>query len=153
MARRLKQAAGILVLVFVGAQLVQPNRTNPPAVASRAIRAYVTSELAEVLDRSCRDCHSNETVWPAAARIAPLSWVMSRAIAEGRNVVNFSEWATYSPSQQETLLAASCDDATTGKMPGVYTLVRPETKLSHQDITVICSAARRAESRTAMASH
>ena len=141
MARRLKQAAGILVLVFVAAQLVQPDRTNPPTDPRRTIRAHGTNELAAVLDRSCRDCHSNETVWPPVARVAPLSWVMAQAVAEGRKVVNFSEWATYSSAQQHSLLASSCDDAAAGKMPGIYTAIRPETRLSQQDIKTICAAA------------
>jgi hypothetical protein len=41
------------------------------------------------------------------------------------------------------LLSASCKDASTGKMPGVYTLVRPETQLSASDIEMICAAARK----------
>ena len=67
----------------------------------------------------------------------------------GRKAVNFSEWAAYSPDQQGTLLAVSCDDATSGKMPGPYTLVRPEARLSPQDIETICVAARQAEANTA----
>jgi len=74
---------------------------------------------------------------------------MASAISEGRKAVNFSEWASYSPAQQQTLLTASCDDATAGKMPGVYARIRPETRLSPQDINTICTAARQAESRTA----
>src|SRR5688572_28014999 len=50
---------------------------------------------------------------------------MAQAVTEGRKAVNFSEWAAYSPDQQRTLLAVSCDDATSGRMPGPYTLVRP----------------------------
>ena len=43
----------------------------------------------------------------------------------------------------------SCDAATSGKMPGPYTLVRPETRLSAQDVETICAAARQAEANTA----
>ena len=43
------------------------------------------------------------------------------------------------------LLSVSCQDATSGKMPGPYTLVRPETKLSLRNIDTICAAARQAE--------
>jgi hypothetical protein len=62
--------------------------------------------------------------------------------------VNFSEWGSYSPAQQQTLLTASCDDAIAGKMPGVYARIRPETRLSQQDINTICAAARQGESQT-----
>jgi hypothetical protein len=46
-------------------------------------------------------------------------------------------------------IIVSCDDATSGKMPGLYTLVRPETRLSAQDVETICVAARQADANTA----
>jgi hypothetical protein len=67
---------------------------------------------------------------------------MARTVAEGRKAVNFSEWAGYPPGVQRTLLSVSCDDATSGRMPGPYTLFRPEAKLSPQDVETICAAAR-----------
>jgi hypothetical protein len=151
MSRRLKQAAIVLVVFFAAAQLVRPERANPATDATRTIQAQLgtTSELAAVLDRSCRDCHSNNTVWPWYTQIAPLSWLMARGVAEGRRAVNFSEWASYPPDVQRTLLSVSCQDATSGKMPGPYTLVRPETKLSPQDIETICAAVHRADADAA----
>jgi hypothetical protein len=151
MRRRLKQAAVILGVVFVAAQFVRPGRSNPTTEPGRTIQAHAgtTSELAAVLDRSCRDCHSNNTVWPWYTQIAPVSWLMARGVAEGRKAVNFSDWASYPPDVQRTLLSVSCEDARSGKMPGPYTLVRPETTLSPQDIETICAAARLAEANAA----
>lgn len=79
-----------LVLAFAAAQLVRPNRTNPPTDASRTIRGEAGSGLVSVLDRSCRDCHSNQTVWPSYTRVAPVSWLMAYAVSEGRKAVNES---------------------------------------------------------------
>ena len=151
MNRRLKQAAIVIVVVFAAAQLVRPERANPTTDASRTIQAHMPtgSGLVAVLDRSCRDCHSNGTVWPWYTQVAPLSWLMAQAVREGRNAVNFSEWTGYQPAQQRLLLAMSCDDATKGKMPGAYTLLRPETRLSPQDVETICAAARQADTRAA----
>ena len=148
MARRLKWAAVVFVIIFAAAQLVRPDRANPATDASRTIQAHMgtASGLVAVLDRGCRDCHSNETVWPWYTGIAPLSWLMASAVAEGRQAVNFSEWTAYSSDQQRILLAMSCDDATSGKMPGVYTRLRPETRLSAQDVEAICAASRHASS-------
>jgi len=147
MGRRLMQAAVVVLVLLAAAQLIRPNRNNPPTDSSRTIqaRAGTSGELAVVLDRSCRDCHSNNTVWPWYTQIAPLSWLMARGVAEGRKAVNFSEWASYPPDVQRTLLSVSCQDATSGKMPGPYTRVRPETTLSLRNIETICAAARQAE--------
>ena len=151
MRRRLKQATVVFVVVFAAGQLIRPERTNPTTDVSRTIQAHggTTSELAVVLDRSCRDCHSNDTVWPWYTQISPVSWLMARGVAEGRKAVNFSEWASYPPDVQRTPLSVSCQKATSGKMPGPYTLVRPETKLSPQDIVTICAAARQADANAA----
>ena len=147
MSRRLKQAAVLLVVVFAAAQLVRPERANPPTDVDRTIQAHAgtASGLGAVLDRSCSDCHSNNTVWPWYTHVAPASWLMARGVAEGRRAVNFSEWAAYPPAAQRTLLAASCQDVSDGRMPGPYTLLRPETRLSAQDIETICAAARQAD--------
>jgi len=149
--RRLKQAAVVFIVVLAAAQFVRPERANPATDARRTIQAHVgtASGLVAVLDRACSDCHSNATVWPWYTQVAPVSWLMAQAVTEGRKAVNFSEWAVYSPDQQRTLLAVSCDDATSGKMPGPYTLVRPDTRLSAQDVETICVAARQAEANTA----
>ena len=141
MTRRLMQAAGVLLVVLLAAQLVRPARANPPTDPGRTIHAYAGAGLGAILDRSCGDCHSNQTVWPWYTSVAPLSWLMARGVAEGRRAVNFSEWGGYSPAQRRILLAASCDDVKSGKMPGPWTVLHPETKLAPDDIRMICAAA------------
>jgi Haem-binding domain len=155
MSKRLRQAAVVFIVLFAAAQLIRPDRTNPPTDTSRTIQAQVgtASGLATVLDRSCRDCHSNNTVWSSwHTQIAPLSWLMAHEVAEGRKALNFSEWVAYSAAQQRMLLAASCDDAKSGKMPGPYTFFKPETRVSAQDVETICAAARETEAKAAGAS-
>jgi len=150
-SRRLRHAAVVCVVVFAAAQLVRPERANPATDIGRTIQAHVgtASGLVAVLDRACRDCHSNRTAWPWYTQVAPVSWLMASAVSKGRKAVNFSEWAAYSPEQQRMLLAVSCDDATSGKMPGPYTLLHPETRLSVQDVETICAASRQADADAA----
>jgi heme-binding protein len=144
---RLKQASVVFIVVFAAAQLVRPERANPATDPTATIGAHVptTSGLAAVLDRSCGDCHSNNTAWPWYTRVAPVSWLMASGVAKGRNAINFSAWGNYAPDVQRMLLSASCQDVSRGKMPGPYTIVRPETRLSPRDIETICAAARQAE--------
>jgi Haem-binding domain len=147
MSRPAKQAAIVFIVVVAAAQLVRPQRANPPTDARRTIQAQVgtASGLVAVLDRACSDCHSNRTVWPWYTQIAPMSWLMAYGVREGRGAVNFSEWAAYPPELQRQLLVGSCRDASEGKMPGSpYTLLHPEARLSAHDIETICAAARQA---------
>lgn len=145
MSRRLQQAAVVFVVVVAAAQFIRPKRANPPIDASRTIQASVgtASGLSAVLDRACSECHSNATVWPWYSNIAPASWLMAYGVKRGRTAVNYSEWAGYPPERQRELLVASCQDASTGKMPGsLYTLLYSETRLSPQDVETICAASR-----------
>ncbi len=148
MKRRLKQAAVVLVAIFAAAQLVRPERANPVTDESRTIQAQVgtANGLAPVLNRSCSDCHSNATLWPWYTQIAPVSWLMAYGVNKGRDAVNFSEWAAYPRPQQRVLLIESCNAVTQGRMPGAYTLLHPEMRLSAQDVDTICAAARQADS-------
>ncbi len=147
MNRRLKQAASVVVIGFAAAQLVRPDRATPATDARRTIQAQVgtASGLVAVLDRACNDCHSNRAAWPWFTKVAPVSWVWANGLKEARSAVNFSEWAAYRPDQQRKLLMDSCQAASNGRMPGPWTLVRPESKLSSRDIETICSAARQTE--------
>jgi len=145
-------AIGLVVFVaaLAAAQLIRPERTNPATDPSRTIRAHpgTTHEFAAILDRACRDCHSNETRWPAYTEVAPLSWLAVYGVNEARGVLNFSEWAGYSAEQQRGLLAASCEDVSSGKMPGgFYTFLYPEARLSAQGISTICTAARQSQAQ------
>ena len=149
MRKRLMQAAVVLVVIFAAAQLIRPRRVNPPIDPSRTLQAHVgtANGLVAIVDRACRDCHSNATVWPWYSKVEPLSWLMAAGVAEGRKALNFSEWGSYSPQRRQYLLAAACRDVSTGKMPGrPWTQLHPEARLSSQDIEAICAAAQQAES-------
>ena len=142
MNRRFTHVAIGLVAAFAAAQLVRPSRANPPTDPAHTIGAHAGRDVSAILERSCRDCHSNATVWPRYAEVAPLSWLMSYAVTKGRDAINFSEWSTYSPDVRRMLLEASCQDVSTGKMPSVYAWLQPETRLSARDVETICLAAR-----------
>jgi hypothetical protein len=154
MAGTLKKAGvvfvALIVLLFAAAFVIRPTHTNPPTDASHTIQAQVkNTELLAVLDRSCSDCHSNSTAWSRYNQRGVVSWLMSYGVTSGRKAMNLSEWGAYTAQQQRSLLNASCQDATTGKMPGApYIKVRPEARLSAADIETICKAARAGENLT-----
>jgi hypothetical protein len=84
-------AVGVVIVIGLVIQLFPTgvSYTNPPVVAEPAWDSAQTRELA---GRACFDCHSNETVWPWYARVAPLKWLVARDVKEGRAALNFSEW-------------------------------------------------------------
>jgi Haem-binding domain len=85
----IKNSVMVLAIVFIIIQFIPVERTNPPVVKgptwdSPETRAYAV--------RACFDCHSNETNWPFYAYIAPVSWLVTRDVNEGREHLNMSDW-------------------------------------------------------------
>ena len=79
----------IIVAIVLLIQLVPVDRTNPPV--TREIQ-WDSPETRQLARQACYDCHSNETVWPWYAYVAPISWFVANHVDQGRNQVNFSRW-------------------------------------------------------------
>lgn len=84
--------AAVLAAGFLLIQVVPYGRAheNPPVVSEPNWDSPQTRELAQ---RACFDCHSNETVWPWYSNVAPVSWLVQHDVDEGRQYLNFSDWA------------------------------------------------------------
>ena len=141
MRRVLKIVAILLVVLIVGIQAIRPARTNPPVDESQTINAktQITPEVASIFDRSCRDCHSNKTVWPWYTNVAPVSWWLSNHVNDGRRSLNMSEWGKLPTDRQERKLRQMCDEVQDSMMPlPSYLPMHPAAKLSEQDKKMLC---------------
>lgn len=142
MKKWLKGTLFTLVVLGAGIQFIRPARTNPPVDPKNEIAAHVRVEPAVMatLERSCNDCHSNRTVWPAYSNIAPVSWLVVRDVNQGREELNFSEWMTGKEKEPGKKLGKICEDVSDGEMPmATYTFMHPKAKLSRADVEAICS--------------
>jgi hypothetical protein len=139
------RGAAALVVLLAAAQLVQPDRTNPamdPAIGFKQV-AKPAPELQAILERSCFDCHSNQTVWPWYSKIAPVSWLVARDVKAGRSKLSFSQWNIYSPEATKLKFVDACREVRAGEMPvPAYLLMHPNAKLAPVDIETICAAAK-----------
>ena len=127
----------VLVVLFVVAQVVRPDMTNPPVDPAKHLAAPPI--VQPILDRSCQDCHSNETTWPWYSKVAPMSWMLADHVKEGRNELNFSEWQTYSARRKSKKLEEICEQVKEGEMPlWNYLPLHPSAKLSDADRQVLC---------------
>lgn len=120
---------GVLV-TLVAIQFVPINQSNPP------VESDITTapEVKAVLRRACYDCHSHETVWPWYSQVAPLSWLITNDVREGRAELNFSTWQRYSTQEQVKKLKENWDEVAEGTMPPwAYRVLHPEARLSAQD--------------------
>ena|SRR5258708_26167940 len=63
----------------------------------------LTPTLA-LFQRACQNCHSENTQWPWYSRIPPASWKIRKDVDDARRHVNFSNWDSYGPKEQEEFL-------------------------------------------------
>jgi mono/diheme cytochrome c family protein len=102
------------VLTFGLIQLVPFGRdhSNPPVTGEPQ---WASAQTRELMVDACFACHSNEVDYPAYASVAPISWAIQDHVEEGREKVNYSEFAT-DPGKAED----SIEVIEEGEMPPAY---------------------------------
>ncbi len=119
--RKVGLAVLAVIVVLVLIQFIPVNKTNPPIVKEVNWDSQQTHDLAQ---RACFDCHSNETVWPWYAKIAPSSWLLYRDVVGGRDQFNFSDWHGGRVGEMAEAING-------GSMPPwYYTIMHPNAKLT-----------------------
>lgn len=88
---KLYTALGGVVVLLLLIQVI-PYGKNHTNLEITGEPAWDSPRTRELFFRSCRDCHSNETRWPAYSNIAPASWLVQSDVSEGRSELNVSEW-------------------------------------------------------------
>ena len=139
MRKLAKLTAILFAFVLLGMQFV-PTATTPKTSATTGapMADVIDPQVGAILDRSCQDCHSSRTNWPWYSRVAPVSWIVSKQVREGREMLDFSEWANHPHSDDERMLI--CDAVSDGRMPlPGYTLIHRNAKLSKRDVELICN--------------
>ena|SRR5689334_21225971 len=146
----LKIAVIVLVVAFLIGQFIRPDFTNPPVVEAETLRAsmQVPADVERVLERSCSDCHSNETKYPWYAKITPSNWYLKNHIDEGRRELNLSVWNTYSPKKKAKKLEEVCEQVEQGEMPlPSYLWIHRDAALAPGDAELLCNWAKTEQSR------
>lgn len=130
-----KKIAIVLVVVLATIQFFPAKRNISEAAAAGNIsNVYTTSdEVKEILAVSCNDCHSNNTTYPWYSNIQPVGWWLGHHVDEGKQGLNFDEFATYSPRRQYHKLEETEEMVNEGEMPlSSYTLVHKDAVLTQQ---------------------
>lgn len=128
----LATAAVAAIAGFGAIQLVPYGRdhTNPPVLAEPEWDSPVTADL---VDRACFDCHSNETRWPWYSNVAPVSWLVYRDVVEGREELNFSEMG-----REDNEVEKAAETVEDGEMPPFrYEINHPEARLDDAERTAL----------------
>ena len=135
-----KKVLGILILL-AAIQLIPVNRSNPQVNASQTIFATqpVPVEVKAVFERSCKNCHSDETSWPWYSYVAPVSWMIAHDVHAARRAMNLSEWGSYSTNKKTDKLEEICEQLTNHDMPDwKYSLIHKQARITGKERDIIC---------------
>jgi len=87
----------IIIVILIGIQFIRPAKNQSADVLTSDIsHAYsVPQNVSVILKKACNDCHSNNTAYPWYAEVQPVAWWLNHHIEEGKNELNFNEFAAY----------------------------------------------------------
>jgi Haem-binding domain len=81
-----------------------PQPEPPPQGKPLFQGAQIDGQTRALFQRACQNCHSENVQWPWYSRIPPASWMVRQDVDDARGHVNFSNWNSYGPDEQEDLL-------------------------------------------------
>ena len=124
------------LLAFALIQFFPIDRTNKPvdSAANFVDARKAPEKISTLLKNACYDCHSNETVYPKYAFIAPVSWSVKSHVNEGREHLNFSIWETYNKDLKKNMITKSIQTIQSKAMPMPgYIVYHKEANLSEAE--------------------
>ncbi|MFL9835186.1 heme-binding domain-containing protein [Chryseobacterium terrae] len=121
---------------FAIIQFIPVDKVNKPVDQNKNFAKVekTPAKVEKLLKNACYDCHSNETVYPKYAYIAPFSWSVKSHVNEGREHLNFSVWKTYNKDLKESMLKKSIQTIDNKVMPmPAYIIYHDEANLSKEE--------------------
>lgn len=141
-----KQIGWILLIVFMAMQFFRPakNVTIGDHTALFLSETNPPREVKLMLETTCYDCHSNHTVYPWYANIAPLSYWMAGHIRVGKGHLNFSEWESYTSKKKDHKLEELIEEVEGGEMPlKEYRWTHKEARLTPEQKELVMEWAKK----------
>ncbi|WPO82114.1 heme-binding domain-containing protein [Chryseobacterium sp. JJR-5R] len=147
----MKKILTVILVAFIIIQFFPIDKKNPaPTPGMDFIKIKNTPpEVAAIINRSCYDCHSNETRYPWYSNIAPSSWILKNHIDEGRKELNFSTFAVYEPKIQAHKLQECIEMVEKKEMPlESYFIGHQDAKLTDAQRKVLTDYFKREKQET-----
>ncbi len=118
-----------MIVLFGLIQLIPYGKAHKN-LAVEGIVKWDNPETKALFQRACADCHSHTTKWPSYSRIAPVSWLVTHDVEEGREKFNISMWGVQKRNKGED----AAEELEENEMPpAIYTLMHPEARLGEHD--------------------
>ena len=119
MKKTLKWFFIVGLITLVGIQFIPAYVNKQEVISSSDIRHVydVPDNVMNILENSCYDCHSNNTNYPWYSQVQPIRLIMDHHVEEGKEELNFSEFANYSERRKRNKMRAISEQIEKSKMP------------------------------------
>jgi len=127
-----KVLLGLLALLVI-IQFIRPEKNINTAVTALDMNVMypIPDSVAQVLQKACYDCHSDNTRYPWYNNIQPVAWWLNDHITDGKKELNFSEYGKRTPPKQAKKLKKIAKEIQEGDMPlSSYTLIHKDAVLT-----------------------
>jgi len=119
MKKIIKYIGIILIVALVVMQFIRPDKNNGgyESITEFKDDTNPSEEVLSILKTHCFDCHTNQTVYPWYAEIAPISYWLADHVNEGKDEFNMSSWNSYSVKKKDHKLEELIEELEEGEMP------------------------------------
>jgi hypothetical protein len=141
----MKKIGMALFAILVLIQFIRPERNGNWEKSDNdiSLAINVPSNVQQILETSCYDCHSNHTTYPWYTNIQPIGLWMQHHVDEGKEELNFSEFKTYKPKRQKHKLEEIAEQVNEHEMPlSSYTLIHKNAILTPEQNVALVSWAK-----------
>lgn len=129
-----------LLIILMVLQFIRPARNIGLVASSTDITHYVhvPDTVMRILQVSCYDCHSNNTVYPWYTNINPVGFWMRSHINDGKRAINFSDLSKFNKRKLDHRLGDIAEQVEKNEMPlWSYTLIHTYAKLDSGQVQLI----------------
>lgn len=140
MKKTLKWFFIVGLITLVGIQFISADVNKQEVISSSDIRDVydVPVNVMNILENSCYDCHSNNTNYPWYSQVQPIRLIMDHHVEEGKEELNFSEFANYSERRKRNKMRAISEQIEKSKMPlPSYLWLHSDANLSNEEKNIL----------------
>jgi hypothetical protein len=128
-----------LLVVLILMQFIRPEKNESKnEMNAMSTVMEIPVEVTKIIQTSCADCHSNSTKYPWYSEIAPSSWFLAQHVNDGKEHLNFSEWAAYNKDQKSHIIKNIKEVLNEREMPlKSYLWIHKESKLTENQYQIL----------------
>jgi len=138
----------MLLVVIVVIQFIRPAKNASQGSSPNTMGVYfpVPANVQSVFERSCYDCHSDNTKYPWYSEVMPVGWWLAKHIREGKRGLDFDQFGGYRTFRQYRKFNDIIEQIDKDEMPlPSYLLIHRYARLTiaeKSEITRWCTAMR-----------